>query len=60
MGFRLVSRRLYVSVAEYAQATGASADTIRWRLRHGKLRGRKFKSGWAVLASQLPNANKET
>ena len=46
-------RQLYVTVAEAAEVTGDRPDTIRWQLRHGKRKGRRFKSGWRVLASEL-------
>lgn len=46
-------RVIYVTVPEAAKSLRVSEDTVRWRLRRGKLRGRKTKSGWRVLASSL-------
>ena len=42
-----------MDVKEAAAELGVPEDTVRWRLRNGKLRGRKTKSGWRVLASEL-------
>ena len=47
------TRRLYVSVTEAAEILRVPEDTVRWRLRAGKLRGRKTKRGWRVVASEL-------
>ncbi len=44
---------IYLTVAEYCSVTGTRPDTVRWQLRHGQLSGRRFKSGWRVLASEL-------
>lgn len=48
-----MSRRLYLQVSEYAQAKGQKPDTVRRALRERRLRGRKFRRSWRVLASQL-------
>ena len=48
-----VTGQLYVSLAVYCQITGTKPDTARWRLRAGRLRGRKTKAGWRVLSSEL-------
>lgn len=46
-------KRLLLTVSEYAEATGAKPNTVRRQLREGRLRGRRTKSGWRVLASEL-------
>ena len=46
---------LYLTIEDYCYLTGAKPDTVRWRLRKGLLRGHKVKSGWKVLASEVPD-----
>jgi len=50
---RLRGRRLWYSVAEWAELTGEKPNTTRRKLREGRLRGRRTTSGWRVLASEL-------
>ena len=50
----LGKRHLYVTLEAYCDVMHVRPDTVRWQLRHGKLRGRKFKrGGWRVLASEI-------
>jgi hypothetical protein len=50
--------RRYLSVAEFADASGKSMWVVRFELRTGRLRGRNLNAGtpkrprWQVLASQ--------
>ena len=46
-------RVIYATVPEAAEFLHVPEDTVRWRLRSGKLKGRKFGSRWRVLASDL-------
>jgi excisionase family DNA binding protein len=46
-------RRIWLTVEEWCEVTGAKPNTVRRQLREGRLSGRKTKSGWRVLASEL-------
>lgn len=55
----MTARRRWVTVNEYAEATGRSPWVVRWQLRTGRLRGRDLNAGtgkkrprWQVLASE--------
>jgi DNA-directed RNA polymerase specialized sigma24 family protein len=50
---QLLGKR-YLSVAEYAALKGLKPDTVRWRLEHGRLRGRKNGKGsrWQIPAGE--------
>ena len=45
--------RRYLSVAEFAAASGAKPDTIRKRCERGLLRCKKTGTRWRVWASEL-------
>jgi excisionase family DNA binding protein len=45
--------RRYLSVPEFAAATGAKPDTIRRRCERGLLRCRKTGARWRIWASEV-------
>ena len=45
--------RRTLTIAEWCELTGALPNTVRKQLREGRLRGRKTKSGWRVMAGEL-------
>ncbi len=55
LGCRRRTRRLFLSVAEYAALTGAKPATVRKRLERGTLRGKQLRPGgrWRVYTSEL-------
>jgi excisionase family DNA binding protein len=47
------SRRVWLTTAEFAEAAGVEADTVRKWVYRGHVRARKFKGRWRVLASEV-------
>jgi hypothetical protein len=52
MSARLLGKR-YLSVAEFAEATGVRADTIRDRCERGVYHARKTKGRWRIWAGEV-------
>jgi hypothetical protein len=51
------TKRRWLKVDEYAKAANTTPQTVRDGLRTGRLKGRRFKGRWRVLASELKKRN---
>jgi hypothetical protein len=49
----VVVGRRYLSVVEFAEATGVKADTIRDRCERGVYHARKTKGRWRIWAGEV-------